>query len=389
MTRMCVPAAEFKRGKGFVTEARSSLGGCRGSQFDASSSLLSQNSFISAWVNKHSEQIRARIILPLYWRNVQKEYTNRSVSPDKDNKDNSHRWWENSGKDKVNVFSHCGDTLRETLRANVTSHHLCIFSIFFYDFHYYAFVVVFFVWDSIFKKLSGWFFLPYEHVLFCVLCLYPGSLGLLFWWHIPLCSAAGVGLPSMPLSTFLTWFWWTLRSRLLFSLLLLLLLWNLGRRKKKRAKEQHSNNDKVDTLPVVPKHTSLNFYGPPNEYLWTKCNFKTPKTLHNTLYHPKSPPPKKINQLYSHLDTLTPCYTKSAFHLCSSHQTNTVINVDSFYLLILNLQDILLPGFHLSWCMLCGKPANNNWKRWFGSLLNNQIRSLNWHRTHPLQKLSA
>lgn len=136
MTRMCVPAAEFKRGKGFVTAARSSLGGCRGSRFDASSSLLSQNSFISAWVNKLSEQIRARIILPLYWRNVQKEYTNRSVSPDKDNKDNSHRRREKKRKGQGSClfplwrhFLICN--WWETWRANVTSRHLCIFSIFF------------------------------------------------------------------------------------------------------------------------------------------------------------------------------------------------------------------------------------------------------------------
>lgn len=60
------------------------------------------------------------------------------------------------------------------------------------------------------------------------LCLYRESLGLLFWWHITLCSAAGVGLLPMPLPTFPAWFWRTLGSRLLFSLLLLLLLWNLG-----------------------------------------------------------------------------------------------------------------------------------------------------------------
>lgn len=36
---------------------------------------------------------------------------------------------------------------------------------------------------------------------------------------------------------------------------------------EKGAIEQHSNNDKVDTLPVIPKHTCLNIYGPLNEYL--------------------------------------------------------------------------------------------------------------------------
>lgn len=40
-----------------------------------------------------------------------------------------------------------------------------------------------------------------------------------------------------------------------------------GGTQEKRAIEQHSNNDKANTIPVIPKHTCLNFYGPLNEYL--------------------------------------------------------------------------------------------------------------------------
>lgn len=136
----------------------------------------------------------------------------------------------------------------------------------------------------------------------------PASSGLLLWWHITLCSTAAVGFPSMPLSTFPTWFWRTLWSRLLFPLLLLLLLWNLGRGAKKRALKQHSDNDQVDT--TILKHACLNFYGPLKQYLWTKCNFKNRKhcITHYIIIRDQINP--KQNQCYSPLAPLKSCCTE-------------------------------------------------------------------------------
>lgn len=109
----------------------------------------------------------------------------------------------------------------------------------------------------------------------------------------------------MPLSTFPTWFWRTLWSRLLFPLLLLLLLCNLGRGTEKRALKQHSDNDQVDTAML--KHAGLNFYGPLKQYLWTKCNFKNPKhcITHYIIIRDQINP--KQSQCYSPLALLKPC----------------------------------------------------------------------------------
>lgn len=130
MTRGCARLPQSSRGeKGLVTAAGSSPGGCGGCRFNASSSLLSQNSCYFCLGKQTLGADESKNRAPAFiGRDVQKEYANWSVSRDKrQQRKQSQARREEAENMEGNMQSKC-----DHVHFNRSSFYYC---------HFYAFIV--------------------------------------------------------------------------------------------------------------------------------------------------------------------------------------------------------------------------------------------------------